>query len=66
MSVDSRAYAEGPREDAAPPGLIVGRRRGEIFRALFESLPPPDQEWVVERIRHYLTLNAQEHIEARL
>ena len=66
MSVDTRAYAGGPMDEAVPPGLIIGNRRGEIFRALFESLSPPDQEWVLERIRHYLTLNAQEHIEARL
>jgi hypothetical protein len=66
MTVDSRALLEGSPHDAWAPGSATGARRGEIFRALFDSLAPTDQEWVLERIRHYLALNAQEHIEARL
>ncbi|MFL6136437.1 MAG: hypothetical protein ACJ74O_01375 [Frankiaceae bacterium] len=65
MTVGSYAFTDRPPEGAMTRG-ITSRRRGEIFWALFDSLSQPDQEWVLDRIRHYVQLNASEHIEARL
>jgi hypothetical protein len=65
MTIDDRTLVDGPPGEGLLPGP-AGQRRGEIFLALFDSLAPTDQQWVLDRIRHYLQLNAQEHIEARL
>ena len=38
---------------------LVGAQ-GELFRALFDGLPPDDREWVIDRIRHYRRLAADD------
>ena len=65
LSISPPATAPAPR-DRAFVTLPESRWRAELFRALYESLNPSDQQWVMERITHYLRVNEEQHIEARL
>ena len=52
---------------ALTPSLAraLSEPRGEFFRILLDGLPADDRRWVLERITHYATLNAEAGDPAR-
>ena len=66
MTLSISPAFSSPGDDRSFVSLPESRWRAELFRALYESLGPTDQRWVMERITHYLRVNEEQHIEARL
>jgi hypothetical protein len=60
------ATTVGDAPQPQTPGHTRGVWRGGLFRTLYDGLTPDEQRWVLDRIRHYLVLNAEQHIEAHL